>query len=81
VRQRAAAPTLFDPEAIFRTLEAHGVRYVLIKVHDTAVVVASLADVIRSKEAAGRGKDHLMLPTLRRLQERLDTRSRRRCVQ
>ena len=33
--------------------------------------VASLADVIRSKEAAGREKDRLMLPVLRRiLQER-----------
>ena len=33
--------------------------------HD--VDVASLADVIRSKEAAGREKDRLVLPTLRRL--------------
>ena len=31
------------------------------------VAVASLADVIRSKEAAGREKDRLVLPTLRRL--------------
>jgi hypothetical protein len=30
-------------------------------------VVASLADVIRSKEAAGREKDRLVLPVLRRL--------------
>jgi hypothetical protein len=29
--------------------------------------VASLADVIRSKEAAGRDKDHLVLPVLRRI--------------
>jgi hypothetical protein len=31
------------------------------------ILVASLADVIRSKEAAGREKDHLALPRLRRL--------------
>jgi hypothetical protein len=31
------------------------------------VPVAALADVIRSKEAAGREKDRLTLPTLRRL--------------
>ena len=37
------------------------------------VPVASLADVIRSKEAAGREKDRLTLPTLRRLLERLRT--------
>jgi hypothetical protein len=37
------------------------------------VLVASLADVIRSKEAAGREKDRLVLPTLRRLlEEELD---------
>lgn len=34
------------------------------------ISVASLADVIRSKEAAGREKDRLHLPTLRRLLER-----------
>jgi predicted nucleotidyltransferase len=31
------------------------------------VDVASLADVVRSKEAAGREKDRLVLPTLRRI--------------
>lgn len=36
------------------------------------VPLASLADVIRSKEAAGREKDRLTLPTLRALQERLE---------
>ncbi len=41
---------------------------------DTAV--ASLADVIRSKEAAGREKDRLVLPVLRRLQEELDRGSK-----
>jgi hypothetical protein len=34
---------------------------------DVEVDVASLADVIRSKEAAGREKDRLVLPVLRRL--------------
>ena len=35
----------------------------------TSVDVASLADVIRSKEAAGREKDRMVLPILRRIQE------------
>jgi len=34
-----------------------------------SVPVASLADVVRSKEAAGREKDRLVLPVLRRLLE------------
>ena len=43
-----------------------------ITIRDTPVVVAALADVVRSKEAAGREKDRLTLPTLRRLLERLE---------
>jgi hypothetical protein len=43
-----------------------------IQMHGVLVRVASLADVIRSKEAAGRERDRLVLPTLRRLQERLE---------
>jgi hypothetical protein len=39
------------------------------------VLVASLADVIRSKEAAGREKDRLALPRLRRLLDRLSEAS------
>ena len=35
------------------------------------ILVASLADVIRSKEAAGREKDRLVLPRLRRLLDRV----------
>jgi hypothetical protein len=35
------------------------------------ILVASLADIIRSKEAAGREKDRLALPRLRRLLDRL----------
>jgi hypothetical protein len=34
-------------------------------------LAASLADIIRSKEAAGREKDRLALPRLRRLLDRL----------
>jgi len=36
-------------------------------------LVSSLADVIRSKEAAGREKDRAALPRLRRLLERIDS--------
>ncbi len=43
-----------------------------IDIHGTQVTVASLADVIRSKEAANREKDRLVLPTLRRLLDRLE---------
>jgi len=41
-----------------------------IRIRRTPVAIASLADVIRSKEAAGREKDRVTLPTLRRLLER-----------
>jgi hypothetical protein len=39
---------------------------------DLAIDVASLADVIRSKEAANRPKDHATLPELRRVLEQDD---------
>ena len=45
---------------------------VTITIHGIEVVVASLADVVRSKEAAGRDKDRAALPMLRRLLEELD---------
>jgi hypothetical protein len=38
--------------------------------------VAALADIIRSKEAAGREKDRAALPMLRRLQAEIERRSR-----
>lgn len=41
---------------------------------DVVVPVASLADVIRSKEAAGREKDRQQLPTLRLLMEEIQRR-------
>ena len=43
-----------------------------IVIHGVRVSVASLADVIRSKEAANREKDRLVLPTLRQLLDRLE---------
>jgi hypothetical protein len=53
----------------FRDLRRDAVR---IEAGDSLhVLVASLADVIRSKEAAGREKDRLVLPRLRRLLDRL----------
>ena len=45
---------------------------VAYELYDFVVPVASLADVIRSKEAAGRERDRAALPTLRLLLERLD---------
>ena len=42
---------------------------VSLQILGAAVDVASLADVIRSKEAAGRDKDRLVLPVLRRIHE------------
>ena len=44
----------------------------------TSVAVASLADVIRSKEAAGREKDRAQLPALRRTLELVREREGRR---
>jgi hypothetical protein len=40
---------------------------VTIDIHGVTAVVASLADVVRSKAAAGRDKDRQALPMLRRL--------------
>ncbi len=45
---------------------------VTFELYDVDVPVASLRDVIRSKEAAGRERDRQALPTLRRLLEQLD---------
>lgn len=51
-------------------------RAVEIEIHGIRVPVAALADVVRSKEAAGREKDRLTLPTLRRLLDRLESSER-----
>jgi len=40
------------------------------------VMVASLADIIRSKRQAGRPKDHLTLPILEALQDEIADRER-----
>ncbi len=49
---------------------------VTIEVGPTPIRVAALADVIRSKETAGRERDRQALPTLRRLQEIIDSQDR-----
>lgn len=41
-----------------------------LRIDETTVTVASLSDVIRSKEAAGRSDDRATVATLRRLQGR-----------
>jgi hypothetical protein len=46
------------------------------RIAGVAVAVASLADVIRSKEAAGREKDAMQLPILRRTLELIRERER-----
>ena len=56
----------------FPDLRRHATRELITETVE--VSVASLADVIRSKEAADREKDRLHLPTLRRLLERVHQR-------
>ncbi len=50
---------------------------IAIDILGVATRVASLADIIRSKEAAGREKDRAALPMLRRLQTELERREDR----
>jgi hypothetical protein len=45
-----------------------------LTIHGNRVVLAALADVIRSKEAANREKDRIALPALRKLAEMLRAR-------
>jgi hypothetical protein len=47
-------------------------RSVVFELAGCEVHVASLADIIRSKEVAGRPKDHATLPILRALQEEIE---------
>lgn len=54
----------FDPNQIIAELAGHGAR-------GTRVRLASLDDIIRSKEAADRPKDRAVLPMLRRLRDEL----------
>ncbi len=76
----------FDPERMLRALSEGGVRYILIggmavvPHGDLGVTIdidvvpertdENLQRVIRSKEGAGREKDRLALPRLRRLLDR-----------
>jgi hypothetical protein len=61
----------FSPAALddFDALRASSIVFELagVRVH-----VAALADIIRSKETAGRAKDHATLPILRALQQEID---------
>lgn len=61
----------FEPQGTggYRDLRRNAVE---IEIRGIKIPMAALADVIRSKEAAGREKDRLTLPTLRRLLERLE---------
>lgn len=61
----------FEPSGTggYPDLERDAVRLEILGIE---VDVASLADVIRSKEATGREKDRLVLPVLRRLLEEGD---------
>lgn len=63
----------FEPHGTggFADLTRHATE---IDIRGVRVVIAALADVIRSKEAAGRDKDRLTLPTLRQLLQRLEER-------
>ncbi len=49
---------------------------VAIELLGSTTIVASLADIIRSKQAAGRPKDIAALPLLRRLLDEIERRSR-----
>jgi hypothetical protein len=62
-----------DPAGIddFGQLAASAVSY---EIAGQEVAVAALADIIRSKEAAGRPKDHATLPILRALAEEIAAR-------
>jgi len=51
-------------------------RSVEVEVDGTIVTVASLADIIRSKETANRPKDHATLPILYALQDEIAKRER-----
>ena len=47
---------------------------IVIEVIGTTTTIASLSDIIRSKEAADRPKDRIAVPALRRLQDEIDRR-------
>ena len=49
----------------------------IFEISDMRIKVAALSDIIRSKEAAGRPKDHATLPILRALEEEIARRDSR----
>ena len=73
---------LGDLDIAFVPSGTHGYRDLardaeVMTVRGVPVPVASLADVIRSKEAAGRGRDRAVLPALRELLARRQREARR----
>jgi hypothetical protein len=58
----------FDPSGT-RGYDDLAARALRVRLPHVETTVAALSDVIRSKEAAGRLKDQLTLPTLRRILE------------
>lgn len=66
----------FEPSGTrgYSELAARALR---LRIKERDVAVAALEDVIRSKEAAGRPKDHRTLPLLRQLQSELARRGSR----
>ncbi len=64
---------VFEPTGTkgFKDLTQDAVR---IKIEGADIDVASLADVVRSKESAGRDRDRLVLPVLRRMLEEVANR-------
>lgn len=73
-----------DLDLVFQPAGSHGYRDLIRDAEPTrvaddpplTVMVASLADVIRTKEASGRDKDRAGLPLLRKTLEELDGRHR-----
>jgi len=61
----------FSPAAL-DDYDALRARSVIFELAGVRVHVAALADIIRSKETAGRAKDHATLPILRALQEEIE---------
>ena len=68
VEQHGRLDIMFEPAGTtgYEDLARDAVRLTILGID---VDVASLADVIRSKEAAAREKDRLVLPVLRRIAE------------
>src|SRR5436190_6957708 len=61
----------FSPAAL-DDYDALRARSIVFELGGVRVRVAALADIIRSKETAGRAKDHATLPILRALRQEID---------